>query len=702
MVYTYQPADAGTYVNVFSLINGGFEVSDNLGNDYIDENDELEDYRHYFDDNVGSLWYFGSGTVSSTDRYAYPDEGSQDDFTYRLRPQDTTFLHYYRVKDELANVELISDRYHYTHDTVDFCDRSWEGTVCGTTTSTGEENIPDGTWREYLGLYLGESIPFLGIVEDNVPPSEILGVPQYDKQVNTSDTLKYGTVASASLSFTLNKPVNDCISLNNQLLVLFYDFKNTDEWERLGFFRIDNIEALDENSTSLLAHDETYKLNKYVDDFLEGYTQTTTLDLFYRDLLDYCGCFYDTHQDIIHNGNLGMSNIYHAVKTTGIQVAHYIAILVPGFIHANIDGDIVLSQYEIKDNNLTVSDYTNLVYCAYNTDMIDKIKITSNNAVKGESAGNGENVYFLADDPLLSELQAAEYFNDLADDILAYYTTIPAYRPATIDFLILPRSLAIGDIVNLTTPKNENYSIIVMRMSITSSGVQIQSFGTQKYPVEAESNSEFVNLINDMGEISGDVSNMREAQQTMAAAIAENTASISQNSTDISSIITKNTQQDNAIGTNATNISNAQTQINGFGVTVTNNLASINLNGTTNNITNKTYVDNKVSTGDTATLNSAKAYADSLIGTSVSYKTGTLRWSNTSSGTANKQVHCMFIGTSNVRNGLFIPTEFMDGDNNNTILLRVYNGTYYYFRIDKTYTSNSGWFEAYSATFTQD
>lgn len=700
MYYKYKVADAGTYVNIFSLINGGFEVKDSYEGSYIENTDTLLDYKHYYNDNVGSLWYFGTGAVSSTDRNAYPDAGSQDGYSYKLRPQDTKFLRYYRARDELTNVELYSDRYKYSHDTVDFYDASWEGRTIGTSSSTNEESVPDGTWREYLGLYLGTSIPFLNIIETEIPPSEILGVPQYDKQVNTSDTLKYGTVASASLTFTLNKPVAETLQHNNELLILYYDFKNRDEWERLGFFRVDSIEALDENTTSLLAHDEVYKLNKYVDDFLEAYTQTTTLDLFYRDLLNYCGCFYDTHQDIIHNGTLGMTNVYHAVKTTGVQVGHYVANLSPGFIHANIDGDVVLSQYQLKDDNLTIADYANLIYTAYNTDMLNKIKIVSSNTVKGEDSGTGTNVYFLADNPLLSELQATSYFNELAQDILEVYEDIPTYRPATVDFLILPRDLKIGDIVNLTTPKNETYRVIVMAMTISSSGVQIKSFGTQSYPIEAESNSEFINLINDMGEISGDVSNMMEAQRTMATAIAENTEHIGTNTADIASIKAKNTRQDTAISNNANAIGALQTLTNGYGVSVANNLATITLNGTTNNITNKTYVDNKVSTGDTATLNSAKAYADSLVGTTLSYRSGTISFSMTNSG-ANKTCHCMFIGTNNKQNGLFIPTEFITEDYNRTILFRVYNGSYFICKADGTNNSN-GWYQLYNTSFTED
>ena len=699
MVYTFKPAEAGTYEKVFYLINGGFEVKDSLDNSYINLTDRINDYKHYYTENVGSLWYFGSGTVSSTDRRAYPDEGSQDYFTYRLRPQDTKFLRYYRIRDELTNVELYSDRYKYTHNTVDFCDRSLEGTTIGTITSTNEESIPDGTWREYLGLYLGTSIPFLGIVETEIPPADILGVPQYDKQVNTSDTLKYGTVASASLTFTLNKPVGETLTHNNELLILYYDFKHRDEWERLGFFRVDSIEALDENTTSLMAHDEVYKLNKYVDDFLEDYTQTTTLDLFYRDLLNYCGCFYDTHQDIIHNGTLGMTNVYHAVKTTGVQVAHYVANLSPGFIHANIDGDVVLQQYQLKDDNLTIADYSNLVYTAYNTDMLNKIKIVSSNTVKGEDRGTGTNVYFLADNPLLSELQATSYFNELAQDILEVYEDIPTYRPATVDFLILPRELKIGDIVNLTTPKNETYKVIVMAMNISSSGVQIKSFGTQSYPVEAESNSEFVNLINDMGEISGDVSNMMEAQRTMANAIAENTEHIGTNTADIAAIKQKNTQQDTAIGTNATNISNLTNTVNGYKSTTSNNLASIILSNTVNNVALKGYVDGVGS----STLASAKSYTDSLIGTSIGMKFGTFRWGTASATTATNSVHCMYIGTNDKRNGIFIPTAFVADDYNRTYMFRVYNGSYFKLYDDGYATGGRvGWFEIGAVSFTED
>ena len=47
MIYTFETAPKGTYVNIFSLINGGFEVNDNLGNDYISLDDKLDNYKQY-------------------------------------------------------------------------------------------------------------------------------------------------------------------------------------------------------------------------------------------------------------------------------------------------------------------------------------------------------------------------------------------------------------------------------------------------------------------------------------------------------------------------------------------------------------------------------------------------------------------------------------------------------------------------------
>ena len=649
IVYQYDVCPQGKYLNILSINDGSYiEVKDTENNTFISKEDTVDDYKYMWND--GLIPSFDGDYYTSTNRHEYPDLETHNNYIIVLRPELTKFLYYYRdIGTRLTNVELFSDRYNYTQETVDLCDRTYEGTICGSTSSTGEENIPDANSREYKGLYLGDTILFLNIRERQVSPAKILGVPQYDKQVNTSDTLKYGTVASASLSFTLNMPVAEAMELNNELLVCFYQYTNVRHWDRIGFFRVDTIEAIDENTTSLIAHDETYKLNKYVDDFLENYNQTTTLDLFYRDLLNYCGCFYDTHQPIINNGTMNMENVYHAVKTTGIQVAHYIANLSPGFIHTNIDGDVVLSQYKQKNVLFDDTDYNNLIYSAYDSDILNKIKITSNNNIKGETTGEGSNTYYLADNPLLSDMNTEAYFNDLADSIYSLYENIPVYRPATVDFYVLPSGLEIGDIVTVKTPKNEEYSIIVMSLTVNSSGVEIKSFGTQKYPVEAESNSEFINLINDMGQISSDVGNLYEAQQLMAGHIAENTEAISNNSAEISNIKQKNTQQDTAISTNSNNISNLNTTISGYKSTQSNNLATIILSNTINNVALKDYVDGV----GASTLVSAKSYTDSKVSTEFKVGFGTLTFTLTGSGQTTMNV--MYIGSYDLNNGIMVP-----------------------------------------------
>jgi hypothetical protein len=604
----YEPCAPGTYINIFSITDqSDTVVTDTLGNTYS------TDSQTYYD-NIGSLYLFVSDVVKSNNRNAYPDDGYKGRYYYILRPQDTKFITYTNSTKDILNVELYKDRYTHQHSNEYFNrDTSLYNTVIGTTTSTNESSIPDASWRKYLGIYLGESIPFLGITEHNIPDSEILGVPIYDKQVNTSETLKYGTVASASVTFVLNKPVEEAMLYNQEYLVLFYDYENNGDWKRLGFFYVDSIEAIDEYTSRLTAHDEAYKLNKYVDDFLAGYTQPDTLDGFYRDLLDYCGCAYDAHNPSINTsiGNRQLDNVYYAVKTTGTEVAHFIATLVPGFVHADIDGDMVLQQYKNTSTTIDKTQYTDLKYVAYKADTVNKVRITLNNVVIGESSDAGENVYYISDNPLINSGWRKADIDALAQQIKLHYT-VRDYRPAEMSFLTMPNIL-IGDNFYVVTPKNETYCVFVMAMSVDASGVNIKSMGTQQFPVEAQSNSQFINLINNVDSVEVDVTNLELAQSTLAQRTTQNEDDIDDIQEDISglngditSLRTRLTNDEANINSLDTRLSN---KISNDSISQSNNLVSIKINGTTkNNITNKDYVDNAV--------NGAKSYADSAIATS--------------------------------------------------------------------------------------
>lgn len=636
----YENCDPGFYVNALNYVSQSeVEVWDTLGNEFSTSS------QTYYD-NIGTLYSFEE-IVKSTDRHAYPDNGYAPDYYYYiLKPELTKFLVYtISPEDELVNVYLHPDRYRLPHDKTQDVDRSWEGTICGTTESTGEETIPDGYWTDYMGLYLGESIPLLHIEEQQIPPSKILGVPEYDKQINTSDTLKYGTVAAASLTVQLDEPVAEAIQHSNELYILYYDYKHNGEWDRLGFFKVDGVEAIDEYSSRLTAHDEVYKLNKYVDDFLENYSGSTTLDGFYRDLLDYCGCCYDSHRRTILNGNFELDNVYHAIKTTGIEVAHYIASLAPGFIHANIDGDLELLQYNVSAVQLTPSNMTNLTYNAYSSDLLDKVRIVSNNTILGEDSGEGENIYFISNNPLISTLTPRATLDNLADSILNTYEEIQTYRPAEIQIAYLP-ALSTGDMPTVTTPTGDVYKIAVMAINISGEGVKITSFGTQFYPVESESSAQFINLINDIDQVSGDVQNIERATTLIGQEVAQNTEDITTITSTVSSLETRMHAAEWNIATVSTQLQN---KINNDSISTSRNLVSIKINGTTvNDITTKTYVD-------------------SVAGFCV--KHGTLSY--TASG-SNRSVGAMYIGTPDMNWGMYIPKTTRVDD---AIMYRAINGS---------------------------
>lgn len=220
---SYEPCDAGTYETIWSVVNDQSKtvVKDILGNTF-----SISPNTYY--ENVGNLYYFGEDRVKSNKKTAYPNNGYIGDFLYRLVPAETRFMKYYiDPEGEVTDIVMSKDRYFKPHEDVFInMDTSLYETVIGTEKSTNEESIPDAFWQHYFGTYMGESIPFLGIVEQVIPESEILGIPVYDKQVNTSETLKYGTVASASITFVLNKPVDEAITHNNDYLVIWYDFEN--------------------------------------------------------------------------------------------------------------------------------------------------------------------------------------------------------------------------------------------------------------------------------------------------------------------------------------------------------------------------------------------------------------------------------------------------------------------------------------------
>lgn len=695
---------SGTYLNVFTIFGDNSKtITDTSGN-------IISAAPQVFYDNLGPVVFSDTTIVVSNNRNEYPDNDVQDAYRYKLKPENTRFIEYTNSIKTVLDVYLFKDRYALSHDNVYFNrDTSLYGTVCGTVSSTNEESIPDAQWQNYLGLYLGESIPFLDIVEQNIPDSEILGVPEYDKQINTSETLKYGTVASASLTFTVNKPVDEAMEYNNDYLILYYDFENNNYWQRFGFFYIDSIESIDENTSRITAHDEAYKLNKYVDNFLENYQNVSTLKKFYTDLLDYCGCYYDSQLNPVNYGHLQLDNIYHAVKTTGTEVAHYIATISTGFIHADIDGDIKIRTYSQFNTLFKPNQYADLQYSAYDADIVNKVKITINNVVVGESNGNGENVYYVEDNPLISSTWEPSKLYELANDISTKYN-LPSYRPATIRFLTYPDPfLYIGSFNCVQTKNGEIYYFAVMRMSVDASGITVQSFGTQTYPVEQSTTGQFVNLINNIDSVDTNVENLERAGallgqriQDAEDAIEELQSVVDSSDTSISSLVTRMSAAENNISAVSTNLTN---KINSDAVTINGSSVSVKINGqTVSGIATKSYVDisandakayarNEVLTSEaknsisqannlvTAKINNnvvpnitTKAYVDNVVSSNTVCKVGTLNYRRSGSDYSE---FVAYVGKNDMTTGMFFPLTYTGGGASGAYFLwRVYNGTY--------------------------
>ena len=693
----YNNCEPGEYVNVFHLTDQtGVVVQDTNGVSY-----STTSTTYY--NNIGGFYDFGTDYVTSNNRHEYPDNGYKGKKFYILHPELTKFIEYTKDTDITLSVVLDKDRYKYSHNDEYFNrDTSLYNTVVGTISSTNESSIPDASWRTYKGIYYGESIPFLNIVEQHIPPSDILGVPTYDKQINTSDTLKYGTVASAATTFVLNMPVDDAMVYNNELLILFYDFKMDDNWTRMGFFYVDSVESIDEYTSRITAHDEAYKLNKYVDRFLEGYGETISLRHFFYELLDYCGCYYDSAMPAFQHSEIILDNIYHAVKTTGTEVAHQIATIVPAFIHADIDSDIIVDHYNAGSTVISVSDYTELTYCAYNSALVDKVKITSSNNVVAEDSHSGDNVYYLADNPLLNMTNTSQ-LNAIANGVWVGYTSILPYRPATVKFLYIPNGVKMGYSFVIKTPTNQSYRVMVMAMKIDAGGVTIESYGTQQFPVEASGNSEFINILNDITTEVGDIgdetiglarivnetSRAVDAMESTVSGLSTTVGSLSSRmgtaegnittlastvstlSGSVASAVSTVSSLSTQVGTLSNTVGTLSNTVAAMTVTASNNLASITMNGRT--------VSQLVQ----------KEYVDSAVGSPFAIVYGELTLT-----TGGNATSVMFMGDSSQTDGIFVPTAYTHYIDSNYIMGKINNGLIH------VLSTSSGWEYKSMATFT--
>lgn len=476
-------------------------------------------------------------------------------------------------------------------------------------------NISGNIRRIYKGIapYIEDTFAFL--------PKDILGSVNYTKTVNEGDSIDFTTVASASITAQLNYPVEEINKFTGENFTYLLDYGDG-VWRPIGIFSIDEVESIDAYTTRITGHDHMYRLNRYVDDFIASYSYPTSLKKFWYDLLDYCDIFYDTDEPLEVNTDLQLNKNFEAVKTTGLQIAGYIVQLMGGFAHIKNYGASI-SHYVNTSLNLKPSNYYDISYASYTSEVPNLIKIGFNN---GKTISTSEPIsgtykqvlYYITNNALITynidEAQCRTLLSNLREVLKA----LPLdYRKCSIKMLtpLDNYDIKVGDIISITTKLNTTFKMMVMEISIDSSGITYSSFGEINYPVEGENitsqiiyledtRRELNNVIDDMGYVAEDLININDKFDEVDNSINNLNNSISNTDNKLNNYITTNNNRVDALGDavngTAQSIIDLSNLTKEFKSTASNDgLATINLTNTLSGV----VLDSRLQAQTTALLN---------------------------------------------------------------------------------------------------
>lgn len=564
------------------------------------------------------------GSVSSKDPTAYPFNGTIGLYTYKyshnefsgyirdnilydvVMNEDENFL----PKTEVVNQQLYvwmmkemvdgtlvdlykvySARRHTYPDNGEYNGRYFE--------FLPEDSTGDGTdsyVQVYGDLWYGEAITDIVPAAEEIDSSLIWRNPIYDKIINNTASVNYDTIAAGSLEIDTRLTLLQANALIGSMLIYMVDFQNSNDWINKGFFWIDGVENAGPAHVKIFAHDQVYKLNKYVDDWIGTLTYPMTLNSYYHALLDYCGIDYDAQEGNILNGDFPIYNNFTAVKLTATELMKYITELAGGYFHTDRYNKAHISSYTPNPKVYDYGEYNYLNYSSYNSDLFNEFKFIRNNKIYYDKKIEPENdpkVIFIKDNPLVGNDNLTTQVDTVVDNIYNQTSTqLANYRNGTIKFFA-DFGINVGDIIGIMTyDETQEAPMSFIKMAIMSehiddNGITYESYGELEYPIESDGVRTSITYIDT---INGEMNDMKDQETDL-----DTTLGTLENLNEVIGVLENTNKQ---VNTNSANIStmaqSMNTLINNqntYSVSSANGLGTVVLNGTLNNILLKTYAD---------------------------------------------------------------------------------------------------------------
>lgn len=512
------------------------------------------------------------GQVISTNRSAYPDNGIQNDKWYEfVKEEDSTVqqrgdylqdVTSYEIngypEDGVKNgkwyvyqdydieryqgsyIETVSSGsattypqngysapYWYVYD--GSAEDTYKGSFVDYVINTSYSAFPqEGTQDDYWYSYIGETANDIYTITE----TELSGGVDYTHDINNASDFVIGTAASAQIKFSIKEDVRSAQKYEGLTVRWYNQQGSSSEWKQMGRFIIDNVTAKDKMTSSLLGYDFISKFDIYVDDWLDGLTFPMTIGNFYKGLCEKVGVNYKTLSFV--NSNYSFEDNFTSNNITARQLLQYIAQCAGAYATVDVNGVADLRQYLSKNVSLDKTKYTKLNYAYYTITPIGKLTVQMSNNDLGVSAGTGDNIYKITNNPIFyfeSEEQALQPVQNVFNIIKQV-----VYTPCDID-LLEDYGIDCGDIITV-----DGMTAYIMSKTISASGVKLKCMGNKVREVTGEETNSSINALR--GKTNELVRTIEETQSKLVDTANKLESKITQTA---SSLETKITDGDNGL-----------------------------------------------------------------------------------------------------------------------------------------------------------
>lgn len=386
----------------------------------------------------------------------------------------------------------------------------------------------EGTQDDYWYSYIGETANDIYTITE----TELAGGVDYTHDINNASDFVIGTAASAQIKFSIKEDVRSAQKYEGLTARWYNQQGSSSEWKQMGRFIITDVNAQDQMTSTLLGYDFISKFDIYVDDWLDGLTFPMTIGNFYKGLCEKVGVDYKTLTFI--NSGYYFEDNFTSNNITARQLLQYIAQCASAYATVDENGVADLRQYLSKDVSLDKTKYTKLNYAYYTITPIGKLTVQMSNNDLGVSAGTGDNIYKITNNPIFyfeSEEQALQPVQNVFNIIKQV-----VYTPCDID-LLEDYGIDCGDIITV-----DGMTAYIMSKTISASGVKLKCMGNKVREVTGEETNSSINALR--GKSNELVRTIEETQSKLVDTANKLESKITQTA---SSLETKITDGDNGL-----------------------------------------------------------------------------------------------------------------------------------------------------------